>query len=475
MSVAEIYSAVTASCTGPSSDIRLTASDRQIEAQIRAWSDGLVRIARAGGSNASEVDRDSEVDQDSREHQDSETETMTVTPPPSETSEVDQPFVQMIHPSVDDFLDGEGLVLLTDWQDSAKLPATSSQRDIRRQRRHASLYWVCLRHLNSWYAQNAASAPPLRASRNVPVVTYRKALLEDPFLKYVSEHALHHGQKAGRYRAKDFQEEARLLDMFAGFQDAYDNFLVRRGFRCALDIAVTIDLIDLARYLLERDSKHDTDAHLDGITLVFAASGGHLHMVDLLLEYGVSIGDVSLGGWSALHYAGSHGREQMTRTLLQHGADANVRDKMDCTPLHYVEKEGIVQLLLRYGANVNARDEEGRSALHRAASYPHSAEIVQLLLQYKADVNVKTNKGVSVLHWALRREEVDSDTIGLLLERGADVNAKDNEGNSVLHWALRHGEVNKDIVQLLLANHAVPATKEESERCSQLGQVDRSQ
>ncbi|KAL8608269.1 hypothetical protein ACOMHN_042136 [Nucella lapillus] len=58
------------------------------------------------------------------------------------------------------------------------------------------------------------------------------------------------------------------------------------------------------------------------------------------------------------------------------------------------------QLLVKYGADLNHRDSGGRSALHWAVS-SHKVQLTALLLSLGSDVGTSDNKGHTALHTAI--------------------------------------------------------------------------
>jgi ankyrin repeat protein len=68
--------------------------------------------------------------------------------------------------------------------------------------------------------------------------------------------------------------------------------------------------------------------------------------------------------------------------LLSSGADVNVSDTYNRTPLHFAALNGdaeLASLLLKHGANVNAQHDTGLTPLHYAAWYGYT-EVAKLLL-----------------------------------------------------------------------------------------------
>jgi ankyrin repeat protein len=180
--------------------------------------------------------------------------------------------------------------------------------------------------------------------------------------------------------------------------------------------------------------------------------------------------------------------EHIVKALLSHGADPNVQDENDNTPLHVVAfanaidiNIAIVKLLLDDNADPNSRNENGNTPLHFLADtcYPEISEMAQLLLENGADPNLKNQEGVALLHTAafrkdfilvnilLKSEKTDvnlpdefgwtplfyavdyegefyqvKDIITALLERGASRNYQDKNGETPLHIAARKGRRN---------------------------------
>ena len=72
---------------------------------------------------------------------------------------------------------------------------------------------------------------------------------------------------------------------------------------------------------------------------------------------------------TALQHAISNVYKEIVELLLDNGADINVKNNNDRTPLHYAsienrkEMEDVIQLLLSKGADINARDSN-KTPLH---------------------------------------------------------------------------------------------------------------
>jgi ankyrin repeat protein len=88
-----------------------------------------------------------------------------------------------------------------------------------------------------------------------------------------------------------------------------------------------------------------------------ATSGGHLAVVDLLLETpGVDPGCSQETGATALHIAAGEGYDEIVGRLLEGGADPGARDNEGRTPADVAALEG------HAGLEQVLRRAEGRSA-----------------------------------------------------------------------------------------------------------------
>jgi hypothetical protein len=98
--------------------------------------------------------------------------------------------------------------------------------------------------------------------------------------------------------------------------------------------------------------------------LMKAVEGGNSDAVRQLLNGGVNVNeksdyDIGPGGkeWTALHLAGKRGDVNITRLLLDHGADPGIRTKFGWTPLKWAEHSGntFVAKMLREAMEKDAK------------------------------------------------------------------------------------------------------------------------
>ena len=152
---------------------------------------------------------------------------------------------------------------------------------------------------------------------------------------------------------------------------------------------------------------------------------------------------------TALHLAAELCDRVTAGLLLKAGADLEIKDGMNSTPLITAIRNGctpIAEILIEKGADVNAEKDTPWSPLILAAERGKFL-MVDLLIKAGASINQKAGElGSPLLSWAViggNRQVVRS-----LLEHGADVNVTTNNNSTPLMIAADKGEA--DIMRLLI-------------------------
>ena len=154
-----------------------------------------------------------------------------------------------------------------------------------------------------------------------------------------------------------------------------------------------------------------------------AAANLDPNVTRLLLDLGADANPESADGWTPLHGAAANPNPAVTQLLLERGADPNAVSADGWTPLHRAAMLGnpeTAQLLLDAGARLDAVGEGGRTALHWAARYNSNPEVAQLLLERGAVPTARDLGGAtpSLLAWLNRRTGVALLLLGLGPEDG---------------------------------------------------------
>ena len=143
-----------------------------------------------------------------------------------------------------------------------------------------------------------------------------------------------------------------------------------------------------------------------------------------------------LSGDTLLHTSASKGRSEFVKELLDHHADASMKNSFGNTALMAASKGGyhdIVAMLLNHDAGIDQGNEDGTTALMIASLEGHH-EAVKILLNHYAEVNLKNFDGYTALMYASTKGH--HEVVKILLDYHADVNAQNNEGNTALHESL---------------------------------------
>ncbi|KAK6362728.1 Ankyrin Repeat Protein [Orbilia blumenaviensis] len=253
----------------------------------------------------------------------------------------------------------------------------------------------------------------------------------------------------------------------------------------ALYLAVKGNHPKACELLLERGANQNIQDDTPISPLFLAVRDNHAELVAILLSkapYGIHVNQKNLcPGWTALH--ASYKSIEITRALLEAGADPNTCDTSGGTPIFIAGGAGqkeIAELLIAHGAKVNIKDRIGSTAAHHAAWNNH-LEVFKLLLANGADVNQQRVDGTTAGHLAILKkatpvfefivnepkadlnlidEELGTmltyaaycgnvEYVEMLLKRGANVNVCGGDNHSALQAAIISG--NKTIVELILA------------------------
>ena len=158
-------------------------------------------------------------------------------------------------------------------------------------------------------------------------------------------------------------------------------------------------------------------------------------------------------GGTALYQAARNGYSDIVAYLLNKGADPNIANNSNVTPLIAAASNGheeVVKLLVEKGADPNIVDSYGDSS-HLAAAQRDHWEIVKLLIAKGANIHQQTKQKENLLHIAAKNDK--KEVIKYLLEIGVQPwkrdfigrmphdYARDSECQRLLKEAILYGEL----------------------------------
>nr|XP_023016292.1 uncharacterized protein LOC111505674 [Leptinotarsa decemlineata] len=207
--------------------------------------------------------------------------------------------------------------------------------------------------------------------------------------------------------------------------------LDRHG-QSVLHYAVNSGNIDMVEYLMSIFGKELSIYQNDACCfspLHMAAANEDCEMVRWLLKKGATVNAV--GGrhrQSALHVAARGAYLGVMRILIEAGADINVVDLDEHSPLTLAVRNGnpeTVRYLIKKGARVN-HEEPGAVTSLRLAVWANNAPLVKVLLEG----GTRIIHSHHLLHSAVSNNNLEM--VQMLLEGGAMLNARDDQGHTPL-------------------------------------------
>ncbi|KAG5896624.1 hypothetical protein JTB14_009532 [Gonioctena quinquepunctata] len=152
--------------------------------------------------------------------------------------------------------------------------------------------------------------------------------------------------------------------------------------------AVVTEDLDKIRHLIKsgqsvniNDNNGNTPLHVAVIKKIF-------HIVEFLIaQEDIVINARNFLGQTPLFLAVRDGAYELVKFLVDNGANVNLPNYEDVTPLHVsIQYPNIAHVLITNGANINASDYSDDTPLHDAVADSH-LETVCMLVYYNADAN----------------------------------------------------------------------------------------
>ena len=151
----------------------------------------------------------------------------------------------------------------------------------------------------------------------------------------------------------------------------------------------------MVRLLINKGADPDLATFQGATPLGFAASEGHVEVVQLLLDHEAKVNLATNKGTTPLSFAAQKGHVEVARQLIEKGADVDQATIKKATPLYFAAKLGnnkMVELLLANGADPNKKAERfrlwffpiTRSPCAAARRYHGNEETVEMIRAAKA-------------------------------------------------------------------------------------------
>ncbi|XP_071507959.1 histone-lysine N-methyltransferase EHMT2-like [Diadema antillarum] len=165
-------------------------------------------------------------------------------------------------------------------------------------------------------------------------------------------------------------------------------------------------LVKCGANINHKDDEGSTPLHI-------ATKSGNMDMLGYLLTLGkIDLNLQDNGGWTPVIWGADYKNAVSVRFLLEHGADALVRDKEQNIGLHWAAYSGcqdVMEVFLNHSKDnknhLNALNVHGDTPLHISARENHYGCAMQLLVRH-ADVTIKNNESELALDCAKPKSDV---------------------------------------------------------------------
>lgn len=219
-----------------------------------------------------------------------------------------------------------------------------------------------------------------------------------------------------------------------------------KGFR-AIHIAALYGKKGIAEMLVSANAETQIPAGESGSPFLIALSEGYEEVARLLLTDDVNVNLRNLDGSTPLHEAAGAGMMELTRDLVERGADLTARLGTipgniyepgrggGTTPFLAAARGGHVNtmhLLLSAGANPHDQSDDGAGSV-LFATRSLNIEAIRLLLELDADVNATPPNRPTALHTAIRFGE--DRIVEYLADNGANFDVQDHNSRTPLQEA----------------------------------------
>ncbi|KAL8778704.1 MAG: hypothetical protein Q9213_007291 [Squamulea squamosa] len=199
--------------------------------------------------------------------------------------------------------------------------------------------------------------------------------------------------------------------------------------------------------------EEDYIMYLDGLSTVFigsvpgfstAAFFGLLGTMLRLKPDVHEVDEISFRGWSVLHLSVHNRQTGVVEQLLKWGATVDCWDRhKENTPLFLAIKQNdcrMMESLLLHGADPNLQNKLGESPLIVAVFFADT-RTMRKLLGVAVELNAQENTGKTALHWSVLLQNIEH--LVLLLEHGASPEIMDYNGDPNMVFGSAFSELSR--------------------------------
>ena len=225
----------------------------------------------------------------------------------------------------------------------------------------------------------------------------------------------------GSAARRDHKQVVRLL-----LDPVYSLDSSCRGYENAVMDAVYAGHTEMVIFLLKRGNRADISRICNEI-LWAASTSGSIELVQAMLDEGVDVNAVNLGGSRALEYAAYRGHAAIVSLLFERGADLNYVGSM-WNAIQAAARQGhqeVVQILLDHGADINTLGIRYRTPLWEAAENQQSS-MMRFLFSKGADLAVEEIGDYAFSRAAFQGHE---EVVRILAEMGVSVDGDPDDPN----------------------------------------------
>lgn len=208
---------------------------------------------------------------------------------------------------------------------------------------------------------------------------------------------------------------------------------------------------EVVKVLLSSKCSPNFRGGLQSAPIHLAARCGNTDIVELLIESGAAVNARDSGGNTPLILGAQNGHYGVMKSLIKAGCDINMANNEGISALHYTcHKARGFQILLDAGADPDVRDTSNITPLFMAATEGFDG-VVKALVDRKCDVNIP-NDSVKRTALHILSFKGHPQCINTLVYGGADIHACDIYNHTPLWYAIQNKKV--DVVRLLLKSYS---------------------